>query len=239
MKAIILAAGKGERIRDLVSGLPKPMIAIDGKPILQQNIEWLARSGVTDLYVNLHHLPDRVTRHFGDGDRFGVQIHYSYEPELLGTAGAVRKILTETPTSGGWEDFLVVYGDNQLTNFNLKELMRFHADHKSFGTVSLFYEKDVLQSGIAVLDQQQRIVDFIEKPRPAQVVSHWVNAGIYILSPQMLDYIPEGFSDFGHDVFPAVLAADECLMGWVSHATLTAIDTPELLAQAHEKGVLK
>ena len=92
MKTIILAAGKGERLKGIVDTVPKPMVRIAGKPILQHNIELCRKHGITDLYINLHHLPDRIVDYFGNGEKFGVTITYSYEETLLGTAGAVRRI---------------------------------------------------------------------------------------------------------------------------------------------------
>ncbi len=102
MKAVILAAGKGERLSEITQSIPKPMIEFKGKPLLQHNIELCKRYGIEDIFINLHHLPDRITKYFGDGERFGVKIKYSYEEELLGTAGAVRKI-----AGGRLEDYKI------------------------------------------------------------------------------------------------------------------------------------
>jgi NDP-sugar pyrophosphorylase family protein len=232
MKAIVLAAGRGERIRGVVSGVPKPMIAINGKPILQQNVEWLAKFGVTDLYVNLHHLPDVITRHFGDGRKWGVHITYSYEETLLGTAGAVRKIADDRWGSVT-EPFLVVYGDNLLAEFDLQAVLDFHLAKSGDGTICFHWKDDVSQSGIAEVDEDGRILRFIEKPRPDQVVDHWVNAGIYVLEPDVLQHIPLGRAwDFAKDVFPAMLARERTLYGIRIDAPLVAVDTPDMLAKA-------
>jgi NDP-sugar pyrophosphorylase family protein len=232
MKAVLLAAGRGERIRDVVDTVPKPMIEISGKPILQQNVEWLVRFAVTDLYINLHHLPDVIEGHFGDGSKWDANIRYSYEERLLGTAGATRKIADDY-----WgavdKPFLVVYGDNLLSEFDLTAVLDFHQANRGIGTMCLYHRDDVSQSGIAVLDESRRITRFIEKPGPAEAISHWVNAGIYVLEPEILKYIPEGQPyDFGRDVFPNVLAVGETLFGMVSDAHLIAVDTPELLTNA-------
>jgi NDP-sugar pyrophosphorylase family protein len=232
MKAIVLAAGKGERIRGVVSGVPKPMIAINGKPILQQNVEWLARFGVTDLYVNLHHLPDVIRDHFGDGRDWGVRITYSYEETLLGTAGAVRKIADDYWGSVT-EPFLVVYGDNLLAEFDLQAVLDFHHAKRGDGTVCFHWKDDVSQSGIAEVDEDGRILRFIEKPRPDQVVDHWVNAGIYVLEPDVLQHVPLGRAcDFAKDVFPAMLERERTLYGIRIDAPLVAVDTPDMLAKA-------
>jgi NDP-sugar pyrophosphorylase family protein len=231
MKAVVLAAGKGERIRGLVAGVPKPMIAVNGTPILQQNIEWLAKFGITDLYVNLHHLPDVITSHFGDGRKWGVRITYSHEETLLGTAGAVRKIADDC-----WgrvtEPFLVVYGDNLLAEFDLQAVLDFHQAKRGDGTVCFHWKDDVSQSGIAVVDDG-RILRFIEKPRPDQVISHWVNAGVYVLEPDTLQYIPPGRPwDFARDVLPSMIEQGRALYGIMMDAPLVAVDTPDMLAKA-------
>ena len=232
MKAVLLAAGRGERIRDVVDTVPKPMIEINGKPILQQNVEWLVRFGVTDLYINLHHLPDVIKSHFGDGSQWDANIRYSYEEHLLGTAGATRKIADDYWKAAD-EPFLVVYGDNLLSEFDLTAILDFHQASSGIGTICLYHRDDVSQSGIAVLDQSSRIVRFLEKPSPAEAISHWVNAGIYVLEPEILRHIPkEQPYDFGRDVFPNVLAVGETLFGMVSDAALIAVDTPELLMNA-------
>lgn len=236
MKTVVLAAGKGERIRGLINGVPKPMVEVNGKPILQQNIEWLARSGATDLYINLHHLPDVITNHFGDGRDWGVRITYSYEETLLGTAGAVRKIATDYWSPDDRSSFVVVYGDNLLSAFDLKGIVEFHEVRRGIGTICLHHREDVSHSGVAVLDEDARIVRFIEKPRPGEVAGHWVNAGLYVLEPCSLRYLPEGPSDFGRDIFRAMLKVGERLYGRTMNATLVAVDTPEMLAQAIGEG---
>src|SRR3989339_584799 len=110
MKAIVLAAGKGERLGEITAKVPKPMIEIMGRPILAHNLEWLKASGIREFYINLCHLPEKIVSYFGDGSKYGMKIKYSYEDTLLGTAGRVRKIVTENfPETQ--EPFLVVYGD--------------------------------------------------------------------------------------------------------------------------------
>ena len=110
MKAVLLAAGKGERLKPLTENLPKVMISINGKPILEYHIEMLANAGTTDVFINLHHLPEKIMEYFKDGKKWGLKIQYSYEPEILGTAGAVKKLEKELRPG----PFLVIYGDNFL-----------------------------------------------------------------------------------------------------------------------------
>jgi len=234
VKAILLAAGKGERLRSILKTIPKPMVKVYGKPILEHNIEWLKSYGITDLYINLHFLPEKIRNYFNNGRKWGVKINYSYEPELLGTAGAVKKIAREL---WGWESknfssdmgtFLVVYGDN-LLKYNLKEIIDFHFQKKGIATIVLYEKDDVSQSGIAVLSDKGRIIKFIEKPKAEDAISNLVNTGIYVLNSEILSYIPdEGFTDFGNDIFPAIIKGRGDLYGFISKGSLIAIDTPEL-----------
>lgn len=206
---MLLAAGRGERLRPLTDRVPKCMVPLQGKPLLQHTVEWLAGYGVTDVVVNLCYLPHAVMDHFGDGSRWGVHITYSVEEQALGTAGGVKR-------AAGFFDgpFFVWYGDNAST-CNLERLYAFHRQAGGVATIALFERSDVSQSGIVGLDADGRITRFLEKPSPEQVFSHWVNGGIYALEPGVLDFVPlEGAPDFGRDVFPALLAAGRPLYGY-------------------------
>ena len=229
MKAVLLAAGIASRLKGIVDDIPKPMVPVAGKPILQHNIEWLKKFGVTDIYINLHHLPDCITRHFDDGSDRGVLIKYSYEPNLLGTAGAVKKIASDYWQDNLNEPFLVIYGDNLVSDFDLCRIISFHNRNRGIGTICLYRKPDeVAKSGVAVLDEHCRIIKFVEKPAPGEISGDLVNTGIYVLSPAILKYISDGPCDFAKDVFSKVLDAGEPLYGLVLKANLIAIDTPGL-----------
>lgn len=231
MKAMILAAGQGTRLRPLTDHIPKCMVSVGGKPVLEHTIEWLRRYGVTELIINLHHLPGVVMNHLGDGIGWGVKITYSVENEPLGTAGGVKNV--EWFFDG---PFLVWYGDN-LSTCDLTHLYAFHQAKDSVVTIALYYREDPTASGIVGLDKTDRITRFLEKPRPDQVFSHWVNAGIFVLEPAVLEAIPtEGSPDFGRDVFPAMLTAGQPLYGYRMSADegLWWIDTPEDLQRVQQ-----
>jgi len=231
MKAMILAAGEGTRLRPLTERMPKPMIAIAGRPILEHNIRLLARHGIRELVINLHHCSKAVKDYFGDGHSWGVSITYSYEPVLLGTAGAVKKLESFFDST-----FLVVYGDN-LTTCDIKQLCAFHQEKGGTGTVALFHREDPSGSGIAELDENDRITCFLEKPKPEQVFSHWVNAGLLVLKPEVLEYIPAGQpTDFSQDVLPTLLEAGYPLYGYRMREELWWIDTLEDLQRVREDG---
>lgn len=221
---MILAAGKGTRLRPLTNNLPKCMVSLAGKPILEHNIQWLRGYGVTEFMINLHYLPDVVTEYFGDGSHFGVRIEYSFEADLLGTAGAVRQAseFVDGP-------IFIWYGDN-LSNCHLDHLWELHSRRGATATIALHYRKDPTQSGIVDLGENSRITRFLEKPRPEQVFSHWVNAGIFVTEPEVLLSIPaKGACDFGRDVFPAMLEAGAPMFGYrmSDSESLWWIDTAE------------
>lgn len=220
MKAIILAAGKGIRLGNFSNVLPKPMLNMDGKPILQHNIELCKKYGVTEIYINLHHLPHIIMKYFGNGKNFGVNIKYSYEEELLGTSGAVNHISTYDPYFKK-NPFYVLYGDN-YSDYNLDSL-------KSDSlTIGFHYRDDVTNSGVAEFDENNKILSFIEKPKN-ETISHWVNAGIYYMVPEILNYIPDGYSDFSNDIFPKLLDENIPFYGVCSNTNVKAFDTPEML----------
>jgi len=232
MKAMILAAGQGTRLRPLTDHIPKCMVSIGGKPVLEHTIEWLRRYGVTEIIINLHHLPEAIRGYFGDGQKWGVRITYSLEHRPLGTAGGVRNVawLFDGP-------FFVWYGDN-LSTCDLSRLYQFHQAKGGLATIALHHRDDPTQSGIVALDEDDRIVRILEKPRLDQVFSHWVSAGIFVLEPQVLEAIPaEGAPDFGRDVFPALLDHGVSLYGYrmAGDEGLWWIDTPEDLRRM-EKG---
>jgi NDP-sugar pyrophosphorylase family protein len=147
--------------------------------------------------------------HFGDGSGFGVSITYSYEPELLGTAGAVKKL-----RSFFGDTFLVIYGDN-LIDCDLDRLRSFHLEHQGMGTIALHYREDVSQSGVAAVDADGRVTHFIEKPQTDRAISHWVSAGVLVLETEVFEDIPSGIpSDFGREILPALLQKGKRLYGY-------------------------
>jgi NDP-sugar pyrophosphorylase family protein len=222
-KAMLLAAGKGTRLRPLTDALSKCMVEIAGKPILEHNIERLKSYGITDIVINLHYQPESITAHFGDGSRFGVHLTYSFEPELLGTAGAVKQVAAVFDAP-----FFVWYGDN-LSDCRLDRLWRLHVARGGVATIALHQRDDPTQSGIVGLDANDRVVRFLEKPRAEQIFSHWVSAGILALEPRVLDAIAANeLTDFGRDVFPKLLEQGEALYGYrmAVDEHLWWIDTP-------------
>lgn len=221
MKAMLLAAGEGQRLRPLTDGCPKPMLKIGAAPILEHNVKLLRKHGIVDIAINLHHRPDAITDYFADGQAFGVNIRYSYEPELLGTAGAVARLRDFFDRR-----FFVIYGDN-LTDCRLDKMLARHLETESLCTLALFHREDVQASGVASLGRDGRIETFVEKPAPGMEVSHWVNAGILCCEPAILDFIPPaGPSDFGRDVLPQISGPTGRVFAYLMSETLLWIDSP-------------
>jgi len=227
LRAVILAAGKGQRLKNITGEIPKPMIIYEGKPILEHNILLCKKYGIKEIFINTHHLSEQITEYFKDGTDFGVKIFYTFENELLGTSGAVKNI-SIVYNNFSETDFFVIYGDN-ISNCNLSLLEeKFKSVDNPSGVIAFHHREDVAQSGVAEFDENNKIINFIEKPGDNYNKSHWVNAGVYYLNKNILNEIPEGFSDFGKDIFPKILSDKNSLYGVFIEKDLIAIDTPEL-----------
>jgi NDP-sugar pyrophosphorylase family protein len=222
MRAVILAAGEGRRLGHLTQAMPKPMLEVAGHPILEHNLRFLARHGVVEIAINVHHFGQQIIDHFGDGSSFGVRLRYSFEPKLRGTAGAllpVADFLTDT--------FVVLFGDN-LSTCDLHRLSTLHRSREAVATLALFWRQDPQSGGIAQIEDDQRIRRFVEKPLPGQVFSNWVNAGIIAAEPSILSYIPRDVpSDVGYDLLPKLIADDRPVYGYRMNERLWWVDTVE------------
>lgn len=232
MKAMILAAGVGSRLQPLTDLIPKPMVPIAGRPIIEYTVASLAAHQIRDLVINLHHRPETVREHLGDGRQWGARIQYSFEKELRGTAGALK------PWRAFFDGtFLVVYGDN-LTTCDFGRMVDFHRANAAFVTMALSHREDVSQSGIAALDGSGRILRFIEKPVAGEEFSQWVNAGILVLEPGAIDLIADGrASDFSRELLPQWIADGRRVFGYrMSPAErLWWIDRPEDLVRVQQE----
>jgi len=227
MKAMILAAGEGTRLRPLTLNTPKVMLPIAGRPLLQYTIDLLRFYNITEVAINLHHLPKIVMDWLGDGDKFGIGVTYSIEDPILGTAGALTRLRDFFD-----ETFVVVYGD-MLTNLNISSLVEFHQAKGALASLTLFEVEDPSSYGIVEIDSERRILRFVEKPAPGTTSSNLANAGIYVLQPEVIDYIPsETFYDFGHDLFPALLSKGARLFGYVTTDSILDTGTMEYYRRA-------
>lgn len=209
MKATVLAAGQGTRLRPLTLSLPKVLAPLNGIPLLQLTLSWLRSYGIRQVAINLHHLGEKILDFCGDGSRFGVRITYSNEVNLLGTAGGVKQM------EEFFDDtFVVVYGDI-LTNLNLSRMLRFHKLKQGVATIAIRKFDFPAQVGTVRMNQDKQIIDFMEKPQSEANSGRLGNGAVYILERDVLRYIPaNSFSDFGHDIFPALISLGLSIYGY-------------------------
>lgn len=230
MKAVLLAAGKGKRLKPLTDNIPKVMVPINGKPILEYHIVQLKKVEIKDIFINLHHLSEKIKNYFKDGRKWGVNILYSYEPEILGTAGAVKKLEKEL----GSDPFLVVYGDN-LIEINYRKFIKYSENRDAIGTVAVFEKEDVRGSGILDIGYRNRVLHFVEKPKSEEIFSHWASAGIFYFCQEIFDYIQPEFSDLGFDVLPRVIKEGKKLYAYKLKDEVWGIDNPGILKELIER----
>ena len=215
MKAMILAAGKGTRVRPITHTIPKPMIPILQKPVMEFLLELLREHGFTEVMVNVSHLAEEIENYFRDGQRFGVEIAYSFEGRIedgeligdaVGSAGGLKKIQT---FQHFFDDTFVVLCGDALIDLDLSEAVK---RHKAKGAMASLITKRVPRDqvssyGVVVTDDDGRVQSFQEKPSVEEAASDMINTGIYIFEPEVLDFVPEGVPfDIGSDLFPQLVA---------------------------------
>src|SRR5699024_7477151 len=211
MKAVIMAGGEGTRLRPLTSNCPKPMLPLANRPMMEYVIDLLKRHGITEIVVTVAFLPNQIRDYFGDGSEFGVDIVYATEEEPLGTAGSVRNAMDHLD-----ERFVVISGD-VLTDVDLSEIIEFHDRRGALATIGLIAVDDPLEFGIVITREDGSIERFLEKPTWGEVFSDTINTGIFVLEPEIFDYIPEGRSVvLSGEVFQAVLEAEQPIFGAVA-----------------------
>jgi mannose-1-phosphate guanylyltransferase len=214
MKAMILAAGKGTRVRPITHVVPKPLIPILQKPVMEFLVELLRKHGFDQIMVNVSHLAEEIENYFRDGQRFGVEIGYSFEGHVedgeligkaLGSAGGLKKIQDFNPF---FDDTFVVLCGDALIDLDLTEVVRQHKEKGAIATVvtKSVPKEDVSSYGVVVTDEKNRIVAFQEKPSVEEALSREINTGIYIFEPEIIDYIPSNQEyDIGSDLFPKLV----------------------------------
>jgi mannose-1-phosphate guanylyltransferase len=217
MKAMILAAGKGTRVRPITHTTPKPMIPILQKPVMEFLLELLRQHGFDEIMVNVSHLAEEIENYFRDGQRFGVQIAYSFEGRIedgellgdaIGSAGGLKRIQDFQPF---FDDTFVVLCGDALIDLDLTEAVR---RHKQKGAMASLITKRVPRDqvssyGVVVTDDDGRVRSFQEKPAIGEAASDMINTGIYIFEPEVLDFIPSGEPfDIGSDLFPKLVEAE-------------------------------
>jgi mannose-1-phosphate guanylyltransferase/phosphomannomutase len=215
MKAVVLCAGKGTRIRDITEDkIPKPMIKLDGAPILEYTLSSLEEQGVDEALINLHHKGEAIKEYF-DSSYQSMNIKYFWEERLRGTSGSLGQMKNDLN-----DDFLVVYGDI-VTDLDYNDLKSSHLSSGCIGTILTYSGEETLSEASVIQMRNNRIEEFIEKPSEQKVRSlesegkTWTNASVYCLSPEVLNFVPEtGSQDFGNDLFPRILEGERELNGY-------------------------
>jgi mannose-1-phosphate guanylyltransferase/phosphomannomutase len=229
VKAVIMAGGEGTRLRPLTSNLPKPMLPLANRPMMERIVRLLQEHGFEEIVVTVAFLPNVIRTYFGDGSEFGVRMVYATEETPLGTAGSVRNAMDELD-----ERFLVISGD-VLTDLDLSAVVDFHDEKKAMATIALKSMENPLEFGIVITRPDGSIERFLEKPTWGQVFSDTINTGVYVLEPDIFEHIPDGRSvDFSSDVFPALLDADKSLFGYVVDGYWEDVGTLEAYTKAHQ-----
>lgn len=230
MKAIILAAGLGTRLRPMTDSLPKPLLPVGGRPVIVYNLLLLKRYGITEAIINLHYQADKIIRALGDGTQYGMTIRYSREPEILGTAGGVRKAARWLAQGS----FLVVNGDI-LVDVNLDRLVEFHYRKRALVTMVLRKDPDPDAWGAVEVDEQGRIRQLLGKLNACgERLTTLMFTGVQVMQPRALDYIPaRGFASL-IDTYLAMLRQGERVLGYPMRGYWLDIGTAARYREANE-----
>lgn len=213
MKAIILAGGRGERLKSITRRVPKPMIEICGRPVLEHIISLFKKNGITDLIISLCYLPEKITSYFGTGNKFGVDIKYIYEDEdkPLGTAGAILKAKKNIKST-----FIVAYGDI-LRELDIKKMINYHCKNKALATIAVYRNSNPNPKSEVQFDENGLITAFHERPETKKLKHKvvWSNASFYVFEAEIFNFLPKNcVSDFGKNIFPKVLTSGKKVIAY-------------------------
>lgn len=211
MKAMILAAGIGSRLDPLTRNLPKPLVPIVNKPVMAHIIELLVKYGFEDVMINVHYHADMIQDYFGDGNKWGIRIHYSVEDKLWGDAGSVKRC------ADFFDGTFLVMGGDDLSDIDLNRLLKQHRDKKAVCTIALSLVNEPSEYGIVLINERGRITRFLEKPKGEVIFSNMANTGVYLFEPEIFELIPRGENyGFGHNVFPQLLEQKRRFYGYLT-----------------------
>jgi NDP-sugar pyrophosphorylase family protein len=231
MKAVILGAGLGTRLQNLLMDLPKPMLPLQGIPLLEYTVRHLVGLGISEIGINLFHQGEKIENHFGDGKKFESKITYAWENAPTGTAGGTKSL---EKFLIGSKTFLVIYGDI-LTNFDFSTLIQFHQHHGKMA--SLVLHERTKSNSIVEMDNKGCVTSFLERPDPSlfqEGKTVLVNSGFYCFSEGILNHIPDGVSsDFPKDIFPGLIQRGELYGFPLGNADRVAIDSEERYEKAN------
>ncbi|GIV11611.1 MAG: nucleotidyltransferase [Fimbriimonadales bacterium] len=229
MKAVVMAGGEGSRLRPITANRPKPLAPVVNRPIMEHILLLLKAQGITEVVATVYYLADSIEGYFGDGSEWGMAIHYSLEDTPLGTAGSVKQ--AEEHLRDG--TFLIISGD-ALTDIDLKPALEFHKRNGATATLVLARVPNPLEFGVVITREDGRITRFLEKPSWSEVFSDTVNTGIYILEPEIFDFMETGKPyDFSQDLFPQLLREGKPLYGYVMNEYWSDIGSLQQYREAH------
>tara|TARA_Y100000310_G_scaffold338314_1_gene427610 strand:- start:4406 stop:5104 length:699 start_codon:yes stop_codon:yes gene_type:complete len=226
-QAFVLAGGKGERLKPLTNDIPKPLVKVKGKPIIEYCVELLAKHGVKEIILGVGHMHEQIQEYFGDGSKYGISIVYSVETEPLGTGGALKQ--AEVMLN---DKFFMLNGDN-IANFDLTEQAKTHNEKNATATLSLAEVEDVSSYGVAKLENE-KIIEFVEKPSQEEAPSNFVNAGCYVIEKTALSLMPDDFNLIEKTMFPK-LAEQGKLFGFKHQGYWFTTDTIERIEKAEKE----
>ena len=232
MKAMILAAGYGERMRPLTNSIPKPLLPINGKPILYYTLQLLKKNRISEVVINLHHMPDMIMGAFGDGSSFEMKIHYSCEKEILGTAGGIK-------AAEGFlkdETFLVINSDI-LVDIDINKVLEFHKQKRAVVTMVLRQDTAVDRYGAIEIDSDGRIRRFLGKPeyKRSLLLKKMMFTGIHIVEPEIFDEIPsKKYCGITEEIYPKLINKNTPIYGYEFNGYWIDIGTPERYEKAKQ-----
>jgi mannose-1-phosphate guanylyltransferase / phosphomannomutase len=228
MKAIILAGGFGTRLHPFTLKCPKSMIPLANKPVLAHTLDLLKRHFFSEAVIAVHYLGEQIQAYFGNGRSLGLALRYAVEDEPLGTAGSIKNAQSYLDKG----TFLVISGDI-ITDIDLSKAIAFHRQKQALATVVLKEVANPCDYGVVVTDQSGRIRQYLEKPERQPIISNVVNTGIYILEPEVLDYMePNKAYDFSYDIFPLMVSQHAPLFGYLADGYWRDIGTVQSYKQA-------
>ncbi len=233
MKALFLAGGLGTRLRPITNDLPKPMVPIMGKPLLERNIENLKNHGVDEIVLSTCYKPHKIERYFEDGRKLGIKISYISEDIPLGTAGAIKN------AQSFFNDTFLVFNADILSDIDISEMIRFHKEKGALATIAVTQVDNPSAYGVIEHDENGFITAFKEKPQPHETSSNLINAGVYVFEPQLLDEIPSGRAvSIEREIYPQLLQKGYKLAVYNRCSYWLDLGTPDKYLRAH-KDVLK
>lgn len=233
MQALILAGGKGTRLRPLTVYTPKPIVPVMNRPFLLYQIEILRRAGISDITLSLNYQPGKIEYLLGDGSDYGVKLRYITEPSPMGTAGAYKF------AEDAIRETTVVFNGDVLTDLDISKIIEFHKTKKAEATIVLTSVENPSAYGLVETDGEKKVLRFLEKPKPEQIenlTTKNINAGIYVLEPTVLDAIPKGENySFEYNLFPSLLEDKKAFFAFVMETEYWRdIGTPESYLAAHQ-----